>query len=388
MIQRPGDHLRQTRPAWERLEDKILVHTKVSVPGGMGTVLAADAHDGVVLCGAAALPTAGILHRRTQGGRLQLVDPDTYGGNATTEQPYQLGRDRGPGQESLFGQDSLFGEDELSLLRTTLNAQLHRGTVAGLTPTRYIAGGDRDAVSAVVEGARDLDPDRNILTLPLDYKWLRVPDDLDHLITALTGLPHVKAVALGAAMNPLTTRGAVAALRHLIKSVDRIALIRTDLAGLDAYAHGALFVSIGMQTSMRHVSPPGSVPPRLPEGRNVTTVVLHPQLMDYFKADRLREHYGRLPSPLCHCAVCHGRSLLRFEHCASDREEANRHNIATWWPWADELQRTAPGAARRNAWQQLCRDALVAVQDLREELANPGALETPRWLTAWAGESA
>ncbi|MFH8989545.1 hypothetical protein [Streptomyces sp. NPDC017940] len=240
-------------------------------------------------------------------------------------------------------------------------------------------------MTAAVQAARSLEAHTTILTLPLDHRWLREPDDLEYLISRLADLPHIKGIALGAAKNPLAAKGTVTALRHLITSLERVALIRTDLAGLDAYAHGALFASIGMQTAMRHVRQPGSVPPPLPKGSNVTTMVLHPQLMGYFKADKLRDLYGRVPAPLCHCSVCRGRSLVRFDHNHSDQEEANRHNIATWLPWADDLQRTTAGSDRRSVWEQLCHDAREAHQRLREEISDPGALEVPRWLNEWAG---
>ncbi|MGY0022135.1 hypothetical protein [Streptomyces sp. cg35] len=377
MTGQPGDHLRRARPAWDVLEDKILVHTRAVVRSGKSPALAAAAHDGIVLCGADALATAGTFDRHTPDMPLRLVDPEGYARYATADQPFQLESCNHPGQTSLFGED-----DELE---RTQEGQLLQGAAASLTPTRYLGPGDRRALDAAVAAVRDIDPQRTILTVPLDQRWLRTPDDLDHLIGALGELPHIKAIVLGASNNPLRTRCSVMGLRRLITGLDRVALVRTDLAGLDAYAHGALFVSIGMQTSQRHIRPPDSGPPRR-NGSNVTTAVLHPQLMDYINADKLRDHYGRLPAPRCDCTVCQGRSLLRFDHTYDDQEEANRHNLATWLPWADELQRTAPGADRRNAWQELCRDAVQAHQRLREELADPGALDTPRWLRVWAGE--
>ncbi|MVO85183.1 hypothetical protein GPA10_10570 [Streptomyces sp. p1417] len=380
MTERTGDHLHRTEPAWTVLQDKILVHTRAAARNGTSPALSVREHDGVILCGAGSLAAAGTFHRQAPGGRLQLVDPDSYGAYATADAPFQL--------DSLHrnGQQSLFEEDEAEELRHNQQGQLSNGAAAGLTPTRYIGAGDRRAVAAAVETARDLDARRTVLTLPLDHRWLREPGDLEFLIAQLAGLPHIKGIALGAARNPLAARGSVTALRYLIDSLERVALLRTDLAGLDAYAHGALFASIGMQTALRHVRKPDSVPPPAPKGGNVTTMVLHPQLMDYFKADRLRDLYGRLPAPLCHCSVCEGRSLIRFDHNQSDQEEANRHNIATWLPWADSLQRTMAGSDRRGVWQRLCHDAREAHQQLREEVSDPGALTTPRWLDVWAGD--
>ena len=379
MTEQPGDHLRRTQPAWQLLQDAILVHTRASSRGGTNHVPATTEHDGIILCGTDAVPTVGTYHRLGESRRLQLVDPDSYGDYATADEPFQLP------YRSRSNQPSLFEETEADELRNDQQGQLRNGTTASLTPTRYIKGGDRQTVAAAVQAVRDLDPQQTILTLPLDQQWLRESNDLDYLVTELTDVPHTKALALGAARNPLAAKGAVTGLRQLVGSLQRVAVIRTDLAGLDAYAHGALFTAIGMQTAMRHVRRPGSGGPTGPRNNRYTTMVLHPQLMDYFRADTLRDLYGKLPEPLCHCTVCAGRSLIRFEHSLRDQEEANRHNIATWLPWAEDLQLTAAGSERRSVWQQLCNDARNAHQDLREEISNPGALETPRWLTVWAG---
>ncbi|WP_069883498.1 hypothetical protein [Streptomyces luteocolor] len=380
MTEQPGDHLRRLQPAWQLLKDAILVHTRASSGDGANHVASAREHDGIILCGSDALPAAGTDHRQGGSRRLQLVDPDSYGDYATADAPFLL--------ESHIrnGQPTLFDETDADELRHHQEAQLRNGATAGLTPTRYIKGGDRPSVAAAVQAVRDLDPQQTILTLPLDQQWLRDADGLDYLVAELADVPHIKALALGSAMNPLAAKGAVTGLRRLIGSLDRVALIRTDLAGLDAYAHGALFTAIGMQTAMRHVRKPGSRGAGGRKPNRHTTMVLHPQLMDYYRAETLRDLYGRRSEPLCHCTVCEGASLLRFDHNARDQEEANRHNIATWLPWADHLQRTEPGTARKSAWQQLCHDARNAHQELREDLSAPGALETPRWLKVWAGD--
>ncbi|MGW6273674.1 hypothetical protein [Streptomyces sp. NPDC055060] len=380
MTERPGDHLRRTQPVWQSLQDAILVHTRASNRGGTNNVPATRDHDGIILCGADALPIASTERRIGGSRRLQLVDPDSYTDYATPDTPFELP------YRSRSSQPDLFDETEAEELAAHQQGQLYNGTTASLTPTRYIKGGDRQTVAAVVEAVRHLDPQQTIITLPLDQQWLREPGDRDYLIAVLAELPHLKALALGAARNPLAAKGTVTGLRHLVDNLRRVAVIRTDLAGLDAFAHGALFTALGMQTPMRHVRKPGSGGSAGSRNNRYTTMVLHPQLMDYFKADTLRDLYGKMPDPLCHCTVCGGRSLIRFDHNLRDQEEANRHNLATWRPWAEDLKQTAQGSDRRSLWRQLCHDACNAHQDLREELASPGVLETPRWLRVWAGD--
>ncbi|MFI9174876.1 hypothetical protein [Streptomyces lincolnensis] len=384
MTGQPGDHLRTPPFAWDLLQDKILVHTRTSSGTRGDIVRTGQIHDGLTLCGADAVQTARECHNQCPGQWLQLVDPAAYEDHATPEEPFRPDRVRLTGQASLFedDEDKGVGGD----VRSILDTQLRSGTTAGLTPTRYIKAGKRDIVTAVVDFASRLEAEQTILTVPLDHGWLRNDDDIDFLVEELDQLPHIKAITLGAVYNPLGLKGTATGLRRLISGLERVALIRTDLAGLDAYAHGALFASIGMQTALRHVRTPGAVPSKKRKPRAVTTTVLHPQLLDYFNADTLRELYREGDGPACHCTECQGRPLLRFDHNRADQAAANRHNLATWLPWAKELQRAAPGRPRRAAWHEICWDAVQAHQELSEHRSSPGDPEPPRWLKEWVGE--
>lgn len=378
MTQQPRDRLRTSPPAWTLLQDKILVHTRTSIDRG-DLVKTGRAHGGVTFCAADAVRIARQCHFQLPKPWLQLVDPEGYKEYATPDTPFEPYGPTEPKGSVLFG-----GMEEDNGLQRGQDVQVAAGTAAALTPTRYIKGGDRPVVTAAVNTVRTLNPERTILTVPLDQRWLRDDADIDFLITTLNGLPHIKAVALGATLDPLERKGTATGLRRLITGLDRAALIRTDLAGLDAYAHGALFASIGMQTPLRHIRPPNASGP--PRTREVTTTVLHPHLMRYFKADTLQDLYGETPAPLCPCAECDGKPLARFHHTAEDQRAANRHNLATWLPWARELQRTPPGQPRRAAWQEYCWNAVQAHGQLLRKLASPGALEVPQHLKEWARE--
>ncbi|WP_406337625.1 hypothetical protein [Streptomyces sp. NBC_00649] len=373
MTERPGDHLRRTRPAWELLEDKILIHTRGKNQEAISLPTLKN-HDGIVLCGAdAAAAAKGFKY--TADGKPLLIDQQAYEHEATAEEPFYPT----PGLNA-----DLLPLFESGLLEQQHAGQLHNGATAALTPTGYLKAGDRSAVRAATERARDLDPSTTIFLVPLDGQWLKTVDAIDFLARTLESVPHLKAIALGADRNPLNTAIAAQNLRALVTRLHRVALIRTDLAGLEAFAHGAIFASIGMQTSLRHISRPGGQPP-FSRGQ-YTTAVLHPDLMDYFKADKLATLYGRQDAT-CTCSVCNGRQLTRFDHTRDDQAEANLHNIAIWLPWVEELQRSAPGRERRNAWHEICRTAYDAYQEHREKLAAPGELKIPPWLTVWAGEA-
>ncbi|MEV1026678.1 hypothetical protein [Streptomyces sp. NPDC050264] len=381
MTGQPGDHLRTPPPAWDLLQDKILVHTRTG--NGVRADLAqmGQTHDGLTLCGTDAIQTARSFHGHNPGELLQLVDPAAYEEYATCEEPFR------PDLIRQSGQLSFLDDEDGSSLQGLLDVQLGNGVAAALTPTRYIKAGKRAIITAAVDAAGELEAERTILTVPLDHGWLRSDDDVDWLSGELGRLPHIKAITLGSIYNPLKLKGMATALSRLIGGLERAALIRTDLAGLDAYARGAVFASIGMQTPLRHVRTPGAPPPKNRTHRAVTTTVLHPQLLRYFNADTLEILYGDTDPPRCECSECQGASLTRFQHeNRAHQEAANRHNIATWLPWAQELQRAAPGQARLAAWQEICWNAVEAHRRLREKLSAPGELEVPQWLSEWIQE--
>ncbi|WP_353946512.1 hypothetical protein ABII15_36185 [Streptomyces sp. HUAS MG91] len=376
-----GDHLRTPPPVWDVLQDKILVHTRTSDGVRADLARMGKTHDGLTLCAKDAIQIARSFNAHSAGEPLQLVDPEAYEEYATIEEPFRPDHICEPGQLSFLD------DEDAGKIQGLLDAQLRSGAAAALTPTRYIKAGKRDIVAAVVDVAGELDVERTILAVPLDHGWLRSDEDIDWLIEELSQLPHIKAITLGAIYNPLQLKGTATALRKLIRGLERVALIRTDLAGLDAYAHGALFASIGMQTPLRRIRTPGATPSKNRERRAVTTTVLHPQLLRYFNADTLHDLYGDTEPPACECAECQGESLTRSQHeNRAHQEAANRHNIATWLPWAQELQRAAPGQARYAAWQELCWNAVEAHRTLREKLSAPGELEVPRWLSEWIQE--
>ncbi|MEV0522858.1 hypothetical protein AB0I66_05490 [Streptomyces sp. NPDC050439] len=265
--------------------------------------------------------------------------------------------------------------------------QLDAGATAVLTPTRYFTSGDIWSVTAAVRRVRELDPEEVIFTVPLAARWLQSDQDTRRLIDSLNGIPHVKAIALGSSSDPLPDLTAARRLRDLIDDVYNVALIRTGLAGLDAYARGATFVSIGVRNSCRAFWPPDARHPDANRKGAAHPYVLHPILMEYFPGGDLAHLYGHGKPPECPCHVCDGQSFARFvgDDC-DDVREAERHNVATWLPWAEELRRASPGRARRELWRQRCYQAIDARGAIERRWRSRRSPPASASLTLWASE--
>jgi len=265
-----------------------------------------------------------------------------------------------------------------------MDSQHRLGVTAALTPTGHLRADAVGALQAVVRGAHGLNQATDILVVPLDAEWLADDARIARVIAELDGVPHLKALVLSAVRDPLRKVGSATRLRRLVSSVDRVALLRTDLAGLDALAHGAVFATIGINASTRHGRPPGAPPPRQPKGKRTrSATVLHPRLMQYFHSETLDERYGYHSSPVCDCVGCDGRRLGSFSGSPEDIARANRHNLAIWSMWANELQALPNGSQRRHAWRRRCRDALQAHEELNAFLG-PHVFEPTPALKEWA----
>lgn len=366
-----GDLPRPRQPARQALEDKVLFHTRRAEPppdtGSPG---------GIILCGTRALGAPQEARRHLADEPL-LLDPARYERHTASTRAsffHEQPRCSPPGLCPLPDAAGYPGSE-----------QLDAGATAVLTPTRYFEAGDTAAVAAAARRIRELDPDTVIFTVPLDAQWLQSEDAVGFLIRTLNRVPHLKAIALGSVGAPLPHQESASRLRALMSRINSVGLIRTGLAGLDALAHGATFVSIGVQPACRSFRPPGAAgtPGANPSGKRRARV-LHPVLMEYFHGDDLAHHYAWSPPPQCHCPACNGRSLATFSDDEEDVEAADRHNIATWLPWAEELQRTPPGPLRRSRWRERCWKAL----DDRGDVVRPWGLarppEPPAALIQWA----
>ncbi|MCH6163794.1 hypothetical protein [Streptomyces marispadix] len=359
---------------WSLLLDRVLLYTRAKVLRGGPPPQPAERHGGLMLGGQNALTEA---EARTwaRSGETVLIDPARYETHfATEEEPFHLPPEL-PEQLELLPQDR------------TLAGYLQRqrassGLWLALTPTGYFAPGARRAVRAAVRQVKyETDEESTVLSLPLDRRWLTDETAVDFLIRELGSLVSLKAFVLGADRNPLERVGTARALRLLLSEVPGAALIRTDLAGLDAVAHGAVFAAIGTRSSLRHARPPrnGGFPP---PGR--PAYVLHPRLMRFMRNSTLIEKYGARAAPTCGCTYCEGRPLTRFQDTEKGAAEAELHNIAVRTPWDARILEPASETQRQAVWRQMCVEALADYSDLNRELGYEAFTPDPA-LETWAG---
>ncbi|MEU6756530.1 hypothetical protein [Streptomyces sp. NPDC046685] len=366
---------------------KTLDHTVAAVPLLQGRVLLHenalnlprprpaldDDFSGVVMTGAKADERA--FHLRSTAGYegTLLIDSAPYTSYvATADEPFMVPA------------DELFASVD-----TALAFQKVRGASAALTPTGYIPPADSKTLKAVMREANKIERADTVVTLPIDVTWLN-RENISQLIAVCTKIRHPKALILFRQFDPLEqTKDIPANLRSLLASVEHTALLRTDLAALDAMAHGAFCAGIGVQSSLRHALPPGEkAQVGMPAGP-IYPNVLMPELMCFKGAASLATLYSNADPATCACEECDGRGLDRF--CLSDgetRREADNHTVLTWSDWVTEMAGYRPGAPRKSWWRDKCAAAVdrYALENQRIGLgASPrSGFQAPSPLKAWA----
>ncbi|TKA02948.1 hypothetical protein [Actinacidiphila oryziradicis] len=182
------------------------------------------------------------------------------------------------------------------------------------------------------------------------------------------------------------SKEAPANLRQLMSEVEHMALLRTDLAALDAMAHGALFTGIGADSSVRHTVPVGERPKVTNPGPQYPNVLV-PKLMCFTGAVKLANRYGNCEPATCACDICDGRGLDRFDSPdGATRLESEDHNILTWREWASEMATYRPGADRQRWWRDKCAASVerYALENQRIGVSSRAGFTPPPPLKAWA----
>ncbi|WP_322749379.1 MULTISPECIES: hypothetical protein [unclassified Frankia] len=334
-------------PAERLLSERIFLLADahgLQVPAGLD-----PRHGGLAICGGRTDPFTKIKKLQDEGHFEPLVgDPGFYTKYvATPDDPFVLD-----------GQDNLFG----TRLEGTLDNQILCGATVALTPTGYLRAGDRAALRAVVEGAKNLDRTDTIVVIPAAVDWL-VDPHLNLFTAALADIPHPVALALGGQFNPLDKREkATANLRRLLIAVPGVAPWRTDFAAFDGVAHGAPFAAMGATSGLRHTIPPGEKAQTANKGGGpVPPTVLFPELLRFTSGRTLATRYANHQPPTCDCVVCRGRPLTRFEGYEGDiRAEANAHNAATWNGLLPSLFHEPGLGERQSRWKNICVAACQA----------------------------
>ena len=329
---------------------KILLHVKGVAQAPLSRI--SSDRGGVVFSGKGAWEEAKKFVSTTTSGCPVVLDPSAYESSyATAKEPFTL--------ES---------QQHLDTWRTGLGASLETlssgpGDLV-LTPTRYLRC-DAEGARALQEAVRQVntvDLSNVVFAVPVDAGWLT--DRREHLVSCLRRVRRVPtALILGAEGNPVESRCRAQALRGVIDACPGTALLRTDLAALDAMVHGAAFASIGDTASVRHATPPGRRGG--PPGSDSSPNLILPELTGYFRGSTLAEHLR--DSRRCLCDPCvewgevrsnreAGRFPTHFQDSA-DTRDAHAHNMAIWSRWWRELRSEASSDRMKARWRGMCKRA-------------------------------
>ncbi|MFI6576375.1 hypothetical protein ACIBFB_11270 [Nocardiopsis sp. NPDC050513] len=311
-----------------------------------------------------------------------VLDPTRYEDHiATPDAPFTLD---GLG---VLGEPSL--EEALALL-TCSPATLV------LTPSGFFRA-DADGETAIKEAARridDLDTGNVVLALPLEAAWLA--GDPTPLVEILRRTRTPKALILGGKGNPVSSVAKAEALRTIVSHCPDTALLRSDLAGVDAMVHGASFSSIGDTSSTRYTPLPWGRP-WSPKPKDSSPNVLNPHLLDWMRGSGLAE-YADHELLWCACAFCTGwaadrnrqppvRSLGEL-HDPADEPDARAHNMAVWSELWAYLAHDGSRTGARNRWTRLCSDAVDRHREYDGRLGTRFTrFRAPSVLRHWAGRS-
>lgn len=273
---------------------------------------------GLVVVGAAARGAVRWL-RQAQPNLVLLEQPSAHtAGVASVREPFILAAD-----DAKDGQQVLFSPEQS--VETDLDAQRRNGASLAILPTGYVQGGDRAALTAVLQAANLIDRDDVILHLPLHYTWAREPD-VGKVIAAVNRSRHPVAVSLGHRGDPGSQKGVVEGLRRLVREAPAVSLWFTDLAGMDALAHGATACALGLSASHRHIVGPDQTG-FSPNPADRSPNVLFPELLRYVKSGHMTERwFASRPAPECAKSCCGGQPIDRFDESRAHRRAAHRHN--------------------------------------------------------------
>lgn len=244
---------------------------------------------------------------------------------------------------------------------------------AVLSPGTLVAAGDAAALDdALARGAAFLREagaatSRGFVLLALPAAWFaRNADRLAESVEA-AGVP---VAVVGADSNdPFRGRDAVAGLKHLVSSVPRVMLLRSDLAALGAVAHGAVLGAVGVTSTVRHFAPPTGGFGGSRDTTDRSPSVLVPGCAVWARGSLLWSARGDNGMLDCECGVCRGRSLRRFREDAL-RAEAHLHSVEVWKALTARLLAAAP-ADRAREWGVMCREAVDSKAQLESRTGVP-----------------
>lgn len=349
------------RPALGSLLGRVLAYPRLR--GEVDYLrLYAEAADGLVLHTGAGAEAGATLRREGYEGVL-VVDPALY----------RIPSDR-PEQVSLLGSR----ETEWISIQSSLRV------AAYMSPSPFVPPGDLSTLQDVLTRGREFlhraEDDKHqapaYVVLPLDQDWLK--GDLPLLLKTLQSGSLPVALVLASPWNPVGTSDSVNGLVSVVRELENVAILRSDIAALGAVAYGATFGAIGTGAAVRHLVPPGRRGGGVANDNSPNALVQ--DLLSYLRGSTLAQMHdagARLP---CQCGVCEGAHLGRFEDPRLE-PEADRHSVLVWSSEAKAI--TALGVNDRPAaWARRCEAAIRRAEELVDEALVD--IHVQPYLRAWA----
>jgi hypothetical protein len=254
-----------------------------------------------------------------------------------------------------------------------------------LTDSTRIQKRDRESLRAGLRRWQDVG-DPTLAVLPVETWWLK--GGLPCLIEEVQSARRPVALVLHHFYNGLDEANAVAGLVAFMSALEDtpVVLLRCDVSGVGAVAHGGHAAFIGLSATHRHGPMPRK--PKRDEGKDddpdLSPAVFVPALHDYVKASRLpsisRDEDADILA--CHDHACRGASLLRFARLSevdlkAARVQAYRHNMASH----ERVAQSVLGSDEpKDAWWELCKSGADTTASMVEQGVS---LSVSRWLRQW-----
>jgi hypothetical protein len=254
-----------------------------------------------------------------------------------------------------------------------------------LTDSTRIQKRDRESLRAGLGRWRDAG-EPTLAVLPVETWWLK--GGLPSFIEEVRSANRPVGLVLHHHYNGLDEAGAVAGLVEFLSALRHlpVVLLRCDVSGVGAVAHGGRAAFIGLSATHRHGPMPRK--PRRDDDKDddpdPSPGVFVPALHEYVKASKLpsisRDEDADILA--CHDNACRGSSLLRLARLSdvdlkAARTQAYRHNMASHERVA---QLVFSAEEPKDAWWELCKSGADTTASLVERGVS---LSVSRWLRQW-----
>lgn len=324
-------------------------------------------YSGIVITGAKALDTVRVL-KRHHPQMVVAVEPTSITKYiATASHPFDVAEGDGMLIPLTLGE--------------VLAAQARAGATVTVTPTGYIAPGESQALKAAIELGNKETRDDMVLLLPVHHLWLSKNWLTQLIAVARLSIHPVALIVVDSYQDPLSNDGAVEGYRTFFRQVPGAIAWRTDLAGFDALAHGAIAASIGFLPSIRRGFEPNKGS-NSSDPNNKSPHLLIPKMLRYTRSSVMREQWFASSEPIyCSCIICSNRALDSYTTSDEDRLQAHLHNLVALMQMRRDLG-VLTGESIYEWWRELVIQALVEHETLSAKISVK--IGVPEALKSWA----